>query len=306
VTDRRRDPDALDVGLRWLRLPDGRRLAYCEYGDPDGRPSLYCHGFPSSRVEARLLHDAALAVGVRVISPDRPGYGDSDPDPERTLLTWSEDVRALADALDLSTLDLIGVSGGGPYALACVARIPERIGACALVCPLGPIYLDEVRVRMRLAVRLSFELASRSPKLANLVHAGALPALISASPWLIDGVRAANAGVSDREALQEPGARTVLTRSVLAAMRSGAVGARQDLMLYTQPWQIDFDALTRPIDLWHGDADNTVPVAHAQWYAARLPQCRSRIMPGEGHYSLPLRHGGAILRALEARRASDS
>jgi pimeloyl-ACP methyl ester carboxylesterase len=302
VTDRRPVPDRFDGAIRRVRLPDGRDLAYCEYGDPDGRPSLYCHGFPSSHIEARLLHDAAAAVGTRVISPDRPGYGDSDPDPERTLMSWTEDVRALADHLALETLDLIGVSGGGPYALACVAGIPERIGRCSLVCPLGPIYLPEMRMRMRLANRLSFALACRSPGLAMRLHAGALPLLISVSPWLIDGVRAANAGVSDREVLQEPTARAVLTQSVLAAMKGGAIGARQDLVIYTRPWEIDFGAVSRPIDLWHGDADNTVPVDHAHWYAANLPGCRLRIMSGEGHYSLPLRHGGDILAALDPRR----
>lgn len=284
---------------RFVRLADGRRLAYGEYGDPAGRASLYCHGFPSSRIEACLLHDAAKEAGVRVISPDRPGYGDSDPDPRRTLLKWADDIRALADRLELGTLDLIGVSGGGPYALACVYCMPERVRACVLVCPLGPIYLDWVRTEMRLATRVSFTLAHQSPDLARLVHGGPLPALIAASPWLIDGVRTLNAGASDRDALQDRLAREVLTRSVQEAMRGGASGARQDLALYTQPWNIDFDALTQPIGLWHGDADNTVPIAHARWYAGHLPGCRLRILPGEGHYSLPLRHGGDILRSLQ-------
>jgi pimeloyl-ACP methyl ester carboxylesterase len=147
---------------------------------------------------------------------------------------------------------------------------------------------------------MSFGMAHASPKLARWAHAGPLPALIAASPWLIDGARTINAGTSDRESLREPVVRKVLTRSVQCAMRSGAPGARQDLVIYTHPWQINFDALTRPIDLWHGDADNTVPVEHAHWYARHLPQCRLRIVPGEGHYSLPLRHGDDILRALEA------
>jgi pimeloyl-ACP methyl ester carboxylesterase len=300
VTKLARDPLAPEGSPRFVRLADGRRLAYCEYGDPGGRASLYCHGFPSSRIEARLLHEEAKGAGVRVISPDRPGYGDSDPDPQRTLLKWAEDILGLADQLALHAFDLIGVSGGGPYALACLARIPERVRACALVCPLGPIYLDPVRIEMRLVTRVSFTLAHQSPDLARLLHGGALPALIAASPWLIDGVRTLNAGASDRAALQDRLAREVLTRSVQEAMRVGARGARQDLALYTQPWNIDFGALTQPIALWHGDADNTVPLAHARWYAEHLAGCSLRILPGEGHYSLPLRHGGDILRSLEA------
>lgn len=304
MTDLGPRPDAVDASPRWLRLADGRRLAYGEYGDPTGRPSLHCHGFPSSRLEAALLHAAAVASGTRLISPDRPGYGDSDPERRRTLLSWADDVQALADHLALERLALIGWSGGGPYALACLARIPERISGCALICPLGPIDRDDVRVQMRLATRLSFELAHRSPALSWWLHARPLPTLISIWPGLIDRVRAGNSGQADRRALQDQHVSTVLNQSVQAAMRRGAIGTRQDLALYTHPWQIDFSALDRsidrPIDLWHGDADNTVPLAHAHWYAAHLPGCRLRIMPGEGHYSLPLNHGAAILQTLQA------
>ncbi|MBK1643931.1 alpha/beta hydrolase [Thiocapsa imhoffii] len=281
--------------LHQVMLPDGRLLAYCEYGDPLGRPTLYCHGFPSSRLEAELFDLAARDAGVRIIAPDRPGYGDSAPDPQRTLLSWAADAQALADHLGLDQLDLLGVSGGGPYALACLACIPNRIARCTLVCPLGPIFLDSVRLQMRLGTRLSFTLTRRVPRLAAVLHRGALPTLIGASPWLIDRVRAGNAGPADRAVLRAPRVASILTRSVQAAMQAGALGSRQDLDLYTRPWGIAFASLEHPIDLWHGDTDNTVPLAHARWYAAHLPHCHLHVLPGEGHYSLPIRHAGRIL-----------
>src|SRR5262245_63314151 len=102
---------------REMRLPDGRILAYNQYGTPDGRPIVFCHGAPSSRVEGNLLIDAALMneLGAQVIIPDRPGIGRSDPKHDRSVLSWADDVRALVDGLNLDTFAVIGSSGGSPF-----------------------------------------------------------------------------------------------------------------------------------------------------------------------------------------------
>ncbi|MCG8093020.1 MAG: alpha/beta hydrolase, partial [Candidatus Thiodiazotropha endolucinida] len=101
-----------------VKLPDSRHLAYAEYGDPEGVPAIYLHGFPGSRLEARLFDLPARQHGLRVIAPDRNGLGLSDPKPGRRLIEWAVDVEALADNLKLERFFLIGISGGGPYALA--------------------------------------------------------------------------------------------------------------------------------------------------------------------------------------------
>ncbi|WP_455385831.1 alpha/beta fold hydrolase, partial [Acidihalobacter prosperus] len=121
-----------------LRLPDGRRLAYAEYGDPRGRPLIYNHGLLSSRFEAVFADGAARRLGLRLIAVDRPGCGGSDPLPGRRLLDWPGDVAALAAALRLPHFHVFGVSGGGPYALACASALAGRVTGLTLVCPLGP------------------------------------------------------------------------------------------------------------------------------------------------------------------------
>ena len=117
-----------------ITLPDGRRLAYAEFGKPDGYPVLYFHGSPASRLEPMLIGDEAFnRFGLRVIAPDRPGMGQSDFQPKRGFSDWPADVTALADVLGLDRFSILGNSGGGGYAAVCTAKIPERLRAVVIV-----------------------------------------------------------------------------------------------------------------------------------------------------------------------------
>ena len=118
---------------RLCELPDGRRLAYAQWGDLLGMPVFYCHGFPGSRLEAHLGDAAARRLGIRLIAPDRPGFGESTLQPHRRLSDWPDDLIALADSLELDRFHLLGVSGGGPYALACGQLIGARIALDSFV-----------------------------------------------------------------------------------------------------------------------------------------------------------------------------
>lgn len=284
-----------------LELPDGRRLAYAELGDPRGKPALYCHGFPSSHREARLLEPAARTMGVRLITLDRPGYGASDVLRGRTIPTWAADCAFVLDRLGHERVGLIGVSGGGPFALACATAMPERLDACTLICPLGPIYEAEVLAAMPGPARVALGLVRRAPLLSGLVYGPPVSHLLARWPVLVEQIRDGAAPRIDRTLLAEPRTRGIMNSSLRDALSRGAIGARQDIRLYTQPWGLSFAAIRTPIDLWHGDIDGTVPVAHAHWYAQHLQDCTSHILPGEGHFSLPLRHGEAILGQLVDR-----
>ena len=289
---------SLDDRPAWVETSDGRRLAYAVYGDPSGRPVLYCHGFPSSRREAMLLHASAVAVGARIIAADRPGYGDSDDLPGRRIADWADDIVLLADRLGLQRFALIGVSGGGPYALACAARIPERLSACGLVCPLGPIYLDVLLRGMNWAVRSNLTIGRQPAWVSNLVFSTATTSVLERWPALVEKVRHIAAPPVDRAVLAEGDNAAILNQTIADAMRNGASGARRDLVLYTHPWGLDFAQIRQRIHIWHGQADGTVPIEHARFYAAQLPNARLIELEGEGHYSVPLRHSGRILGTL--------
>lgn len=118
-------------------LPDGRRLGHALYGDSAGPPVIYMHGFPASRLEAKLLEEAACEIGVSLITPDRPGLGLSDFQPGRAITDWPGDVAHLADALDLDRFSVVGVSGGCPYALACAHQLGDRVIRTAIIAGMG-------------------------------------------------------------------------------------------------------------------------------------------------------------------------
>ena len=124
---------------RQLRLPSGQVLAWTEYGDPAGAPVLYHHGWPGSRLEARFAHEPAIALGLRIIAPDRPGYGASTQTSTRTLGDWPADAAALVDHLGVHRFVALGISGGAPYALACAAALPGRVTRVCIVSAMGPV-----------------------------------------------------------------------------------------------------------------------------------------------------------------------
>jgi len=286
----------------------GRRIAFSQFGDPLGTPLIYAHGFPSSRREAWLVHAAACEVGARIISIDRPGYGDSEPAPERRLSDWPEDVLCVADQLGLERFGLIGVSGGGPYVLACAWRLAQaeahglqgRLTACGLVCPLGAIYRNEQLEQMHWAARMNLRIGQQAEWLSGLVFGGPTTTLLEHWPSLVENTRSLAAPTADRQVLADPETAAILNRTIADAMRNGAPGARRDLYLYTHDWGIPFEQIDFPVRIWHGQADGTVPIEHARWYAEQLPNANLTELPDEGHYSVPFRYSHQILSELLA------
>jgi pimeloyl-ACP methyl ester carboxylesterase len=279
-----------------LRLPDGRNLGYAEFGSAGGRPVIYMHGLPASRLEARIAEGAARRLDIRLISPDRPGIGYSDFQPGRTLADWPEDVLQLADALDLERFSVLGVSGGGPYAIACACRIPQRIRAVGLVGALGPVSLPELGGAMKLPARFSFQLARQYPSLADLLYARLAGRILWRWPLL--ALLLLRASQPDQPVLGNPAVADILRLSIGEAFRQGGRGAVQELTLLGGNWDVDPGRITCPVFLWHGEEDRTVPVAMGRYLAAMIPRCRARFLPAEGHFSLPIGHMEEILSTI--------
>jgi pimeloyl-ACP methyl ester carboxylesterase len=278
-----------------ITLPDGRRLGFARFGEAGGRPLFFMHGFPSTGREAELLAEAASARGVSLLAPDRPGFGHSDFQPGRQILDWPADVAALANKLGVDRFRVLGGSAGCPYALACALRLGDRISGLAVVAGLGPIADGEVVRKMGAPARLGFALADRAPPAFRLIF-GVLARLVAHFPELNFCLNRATA--PDREVLAEPKVRAILRTAVGAAFRQGAAGPLHELALLARPWGFAPEDVVSPLDIWHGERDGVVPHEMGSLLARRMPEARLRLLPEEGHVSLPVRHASEIIGAL--------
>lgn len=283
---------------RFLFLPDGRRLCFGEVGDPDGRPIIYCHGFPSCRLELKLWETAAREERVRLIAPDRPGYGQSDFQPGRRLSDWPDEVVRLADHLALERFAMLGVSGGGPYAMACGIRIPERITRIGIVCGVGSLAGRAATAGMGFPAVQFVRFARSAPRLAQILYTRVVGPFMQRFPGTATAILRAGAPPIDHAVLAEPMLRGIFLAASREAFRQGGRGAAWDLHLYTRGWDIDPSTIAVETWLWHGEDDRTVPVAMGREHAACIAGCCAEFLPAEGHFSLLVGHAGAILRTL--------
>jgi pimeloyl-ACP methyl ester carboxylesterase len=286
------------VAATVLRLGDGRLLTFAEYGDPDGEPVLAFHGTPGSRFQLTALDDAARATGVRLIVPDRPGYGASDPHPHRRLADWPADVEAIADHLGIERFGVLGVSGGAPHALACALALPQRVRRLGVVSGVAPpeCWAPSSRSgRLEQAVALLMRTGGTVLRLLvglvlALVRRATGPALRAYRLLLPP---------ADRRIVADPELAQQLQDEIRRQPRTAAASVVQDLRLFARPWGLDVTDLAVPTDVWHGDADRAVPVEHARSLATRIPGARFHEHPGSGHFLL-VERASDILRTLAA------
>ncbi len=276
-------PGAIDRSSQVLRLADGRQIGFAEYGDPGGRPVLALHGTPGSRFMFALTDRAARERGLRIIAPERPGYGLSDFRRQSSLREAAVDLEQCADALGLSRFAVIGVSGGGPYAVAAAAAMPERVALLELVNPVGAIADCQHRVRMSKAHRLIFTRLGRSDA-AIAAFFWSLRALVRSAPRLCYRALKQRVPSADRLVLDREEVRDNLRAALQEGLRPGTEGARQDLRLYCAHWQLQLRDLDVPAVLWQGSDDAIVPPSAAYDLAETLPNCRLDVIQGAGHY----------------------
>jgi pimeloyl-ACP methyl ester carboxylesterase len=269
--------------------PDGRTLAVEEAGDPGGYPVMVHVGTPGCRrLYGRTVADAA-SRGLRLISYDRPGYGDSTPSPGRSTADCTGEVRVICDALGVDRLAMWGLSGGGPHVLACAALLPDLVVAAAALCSLAPYdaggldwlqgfsqdAIDEVRLMQsdRAGARVLFQ-QGRDELLTT-------PAVEQAEQMKAAGSRTELAVLIDE------------VKCMQQAVQPGIEGGWDDCVAQITPWGFDVTDITVPVLVVHGSQDKAVPFAHGQWLAAHIPGVEAWLIDGEDH-GLRERHIGDV------------
>lgn len=264
--------------------PD-RQLGFAEFGDPQGRAIFWLHGTPGARrqipVEARVF---AEKHGIRLIGVDRPGIGSSTPYEYATVIEFADDLRVIADTLGIDKMQVIGLSGGGPYTLGCAAAMPDRVvsvGVLGGVAPtrgadgiggglMGTVGIPAAPVLEYVGAPLSLVAAG----LIRMIKPVALPALY---------LYAAVSPVGDRRLLERPEFQAMFLDDLLNGSRKQLAAPFADVVVFARDWGFRLDEVKVPVRWWHGDKDHIVPYAHGEHVVALLPDAELYPLPGESH-----------------------
>jgi pimeloyl-ACP methyl ester carboxylesterase len=264
---------------QFASLPDGRRLAYDDVGDPSGVPVLYLHGCPNARLSRHPEDDIAVECGVRLLAVDRPGYGESDAPADASLVGQARDLAAMLDALELDRCAVLAWSAGAPSAVALAHVAPDRLTHVALACgtlpnPSQPLTDDELAevVSLIAPAGVTFELA------LEMTREGASAAYL-------------------RDLESVPGLDEQLARATVAGVASGTTGVASDIRAQTTAWPFDISSIDVPFTLWYGENDDVVAPAVGDALVRVLSNATLEIVTGASHL-LPLTHWTEVLYSL--------
>lgn len=279
-----------DLSLQTIRTPDGRQLAYAEWGAPDGRPTISIHGTPGCRLGRHPNQDLVRESGIRLITFDRAGYGRSDRNPGRRVVDIVPDVRALADALGFESFAVVGGSGGGPHTLAVAALLPDRVTRAACIVGIAPYEalrddwtrgMDPLNVKefgwaLEGEERLAAELSREDRELRERVQQD--PATVLGAYELPD---------ADRAILSRPDLARIIRETSDEQNVNGVWGWVDDDLAFIKPWGFDPATIRVPMAIWWGVEDVLVPPQHGEWLAATVPDAVVRVLAGGGHQMDP-------------------
>ena len=267
-----------------VAVREGRRLSFAEYGPARGPAIVWMHGTPGARrqipLEARAYADEH---GVRIIGIDRPGIGSSTPYLYPSVVDWAGDLSVLLDTLAVDTLRIIGLSGGGPYALAAGAALPDRVHGVGVLGGVAPTRgLDSAPGGLiQLAVHLAPALVAARVPLGMALTAGIRLARPVAGPAL--DLYGAVQPLGDKTLLARPEFKAMFLDDLLNGSRFQTSAPISDLVLFTREWGFALADVEVPVRWWHGDEDHIVPFRHGQHVVDRLPDATMSVIDGESH-----------------------
>ena len=278
----------------------GRRIGFAEFGTPSGRAVIWLHGTPGARrqipVEARRY---AVEHDLRIVGIDRPGIGSSTPHVYRNMAEFPADLEAVADEIGLDELVVIGLSGGGPYALATGHAMPHRVTKIGVLGGVAPTTGDDAAQGSIVALgkRLSPIVAvGRVPIGMGLT--GVIRVIKPLAGRALD-VYAKVSPAGDRALLERPEFKAMFLDDLLNGSRKQITAPLADVLLFSRHWGFDLADVKVPVHWWHGDADHIIPFDHGVHVVGRLPDAELHVLPGESHLG-GLGAGEEILTTLLA------
>lgn len=277
----------------YFELEDKRRICYAQYGDADGFPVFVCHGIFGSRLQRHPDDSIIKALGIRLIIPDRPGFGLSDAKIDRTLLDWADDMIQLADSLKIDRFSVLGYCTGGPHALACAYRYPERVLRLCLVSSFTP-YTLSMLADMRPLSRLMLGVAQYSPALLKLMLRPVFKGqkyLFGRSPRFLRNIMDANYSKCTEDSIQAN-----IAENLAEVFRNTDATIADDVLAISREWDFELASVNVEVQAWYGAGDREMPLTFAEELNA-LPNINTNIIPEMDH-SLIYLHWQEILQTL--------
>lgn len=268
-----------------IKLQDDRLLAYSQSGDMNGKPVIFFHGTPGSRL-FRPPNEITLKFGVRLVTVDRPGFGQSTYQPDRKILDWPNDIFFLADNLKLKNFYLAGHSGGGPYVLACAKNLQDRVCASAIISSIGPVEAIPKGKELSTLNRLGLMYGKYIPWWTWKIVISNLFRRRSQDPSDDIDRQKVNRPMADTLLMDDPFIRNICVQSELEAFLPGLVGLAWDTLLLTRSWGFHLEDIKGPVWIWHGSDDNQAPLSMAKYMADQIPHGITRFFAGDAHLML--------------------
>ncbi|MCB1775407.1 MAG: alpha/beta hydrolase [Gammaproteobacteria bacterium] len=259
-----------------LQTDHGTRIALAEFGPTAGFPVVFCHGAPGSRLEATPLAQVCSSHGLRLICPNRPGYGGSDLNPGAGLDDWAADICDVWSQLGISRFSVLGFSGGAPFAMALAHLAGDAVLHLGLVSPLWT--WESCAGDLRPETRMLWQLGHDDPvtcrqQLQSMASTGD-----QLADWLMNYY-----GESERKIYEKEPYRSAFVDNCREVMQQGYDGVLNDMRLHVEPWPFDPGSVNTPTTCWHGRDDGVIPVATSERVKASLPHCDVKVLPGQGH-----------------------
>jgi len=260
-------------------LKDGRKIGFAEWGNPNGKPIILFVGGSS-----RLVYPPVELPDIRLITVDRPGLGLSDFHANRKLLDLPDDILQLSDTLGLSQFAVVGISQGGPSALACAFKIPHRLIAVSAVSSLAPLTSDELKKKTLGPVATFARLANDFPFALKLQSALAAW-MVRLSPQLTFQQVLKSLPEPDRAIFDaNPALTTMFISDLQETYWQGSKGSAQEGLLAYRSWGFRLEDIRTKVYIWHGESDQSAPVVMGRYLANAIPNCQATYLANEGHF----------------------
>ncbi|TFB14116.1 alpha/beta hydrolase [Filobacillus milosensis] len=264
-------------------LKEGRTIGFSQYGADQGYPVLFFHGTPNSRKTSFPDLSILEKLNVRLITLERPGYGLSDVLDGRTVIDWADDVCEFVEYHGFKQFSVAGVSGGGPYALSCAYKMPDKVRSCGIISGFAPINNNkELRKKMSISHRIAFGMALKSPRLLKTFLKPVAKAAIKNPEKSLDKFMTSFAK-SDQQLVKSPKVRQLFINDMKEAYRQGIGGHYGDLVTLVKPWGFSLNEIDSKVYIWQGQEDKNVPLVMGEYLDEGLNNSETTIYKKEGH-----------------------